>query len=216
MSRFVNGMEHVDGVLTIALIGGMGSGKSYVSSLFAKEGCAVISLDVIGHDVLTYPEVISQLTKAFGPDIVGEDGAVVRARLAAAAFKDVASTQQLNAITHPAIFSEAYARIEATRGTFRAALVEVTSGEMTREALAWADVVVAVMAPESLRTERAVERGQDRADVLRRMAQQPADAEFAAAADFCINNADDTRSPAPEVHTLCQRIFNAFDSHTFA
>ena len=207
MSHVVGGMEHVDDVFTIALIGGMGSGKSFVSGLFAQEGCSVVSLDEIGHDVLTYPAVISQLTKTFGPDIVGEDGTVVRAQLAAIAFKDAASTQQLNAITHPAIFAEARTRIEAARGIYRAALVEVTSGEITREALGWADVVVAVMAPQSLRIERAVERGQERTDVLRRIAQQPTDAEFAAAADFCINNADDSVSPAPEVHELCNRLF---------
>lgn len=68
-------------------------------------------------------------------------------------------------------------------------VVEVTSGEMTREAFSWADAVVAVSAPEEVRLARACARGgQSESDVRARMAQQPSDEQRASIADYVIDN----------------------------
>ena len=45
----------------IGIIGGIGSGKSAVAGLFAREGCAVIDSDALAHDVIQSPEVKAEL-----------------------------------------------------------------------------------------------------------------------------------------------------------
>ena len=89
---------------TVALIGGIGSGKSYVSGVFADLGAAVINLDAIGHEVLEQPQVKDSLVEAFGQRVLGPDGRISRPDLAAAAFAGPQGVETLNGITHPAIW----------------------------------------------------------------------------------------------------------------
>lgn len=191
------------GGILVALIGGIGSGKSTVSGMFSELGCAVISLDSIGHEVLALPEVKQDLASAFGDDVLDGRGAVVRPVLAQRAFSTAEGTQLLNSITHPRIMAIFEQRARQLSERFGIVVVEVTAGEMTRGAMPWAKAVVAVSAPSELRLERACARGQQPEDVRRRMAAQPTDAERAAAADFVIENAgdlDSLRARIAEVH----------------
>lgn len=184
----------------IVLIGGIGSGKSTVCDMFAQHGAGVVKLDDIGHGILADPQVKAKLAETFGPDVLDEAGDVVRPRLAAAAFDSAEHTQALNVITHPAIMGECFRRLDAMAATHDAAVVEVTSGEMTREAFSWADAIVAVAAPEEVRLARACARGsQTESDVRARMAQQPTDAQRAAIADYVIDNAGSIDQARAEV-----------------
>lgn len=176
-------------VKTVALIGGIGSGKSTVCDMFADLGAGIVKLDEIGHDVLTYSEVKASLRKAFGDGVFDDAGQVVRSKLAAVAFDSAEHTQLLNSVTHPAIMDECFRRMDALGEAHDVVIVEVTSGEMTREAFAWADAIVAVNAPEEVRLARACARGgQSEADVRARMAQQPSDEQRSSISDYAIDN----------------------------
>ena len=187
---------------TIALIGGIGSGKSTVARLFAELGAGSIDLDAVGHFVLTLPEVKYDLGRTFGMGIFNARGEVVRPRLAAAAFDDPEHTAWLNAIMHPTIMSECERRIAELGKLHPVVCVEVTSGGSSREEFPWADCVVAVAAPADVRLARACGRGATEADVRARMALQPTDEQRAAAADAVISNAgalDDVRAQVKAV-----------------
>ena len=71
---------------TVAIIGGIGSGKSSVASAFAAMGAGVVDLDAFGHVALLLPHVKEDLRRAFGPEVLGPDGEVNRKALAEAAF----------------------------------------------------------------------------------------------------------------------------------
>ena len=96
---------------TIALVGGIGSGKSTIAHMFAELGAGVINLDDVGHFVLTTPGVKYDIARTFGANVFDERGEVVRSRLAAAAFDTPEHTEWLNAITHPVIMQECRRRI---------------------------------------------------------------------------------------------------------
>ena len=84
---------------------------------------------------------------------------------------------------------ECFRRVDMLGEAHDIVVVEVTSGEMTREAFSWADAVVAVSAPEEVRLARACARGgQCESDVRARMAQQPSDEQRASIADYVIDN----------------------------
>ena len=96
----------------IGLTGTMASGKSTAAAFFRDHaGIPVIDADVVGHEILAKPEVISMLVEAFGPQILKE-GAIDRKALASAAFVDEAHTETLNQITHPVICREVGRRID--------------------------------------------------------------------------------------------------------
>lgn len=191
----------------VVLVGGIGSGKSTVCGMFEDLGAGVVKLDDIGHDVLFVPEVKEALRDAFGAEIFDSEGAVVRSALAAAAFDSAEHTAALNAITHPAIMRECFRRVGALARTHEVVVVEVTSGEMTREAFSWADAVVAVSAPEEMRLARACARGnQSEADVRARMAQQPSDEQREAIADYVIDNRGSIEQARHAVETVWGRL----------
>lgn len=176
-------------VKKVVVIGGIGSGKSTVCEAFGHLGAGMVKLDDIGHEVLSFPATKTALRQAFGDAIFDDEGNIVRSRLAAAAFDSAEHTQLLNSITHPAIMDECFRRVDALAETHDVVVVEVTSGEVTREAFSWADAVVAVSAPEKVRLARACARGvQSEADVRARMAQQPSDEQRASVADHVIDN----------------------------
>ena len=173
---------------TVVRIGGIGSGKSTVSSMFAQLGAGVISLDDIGHFVLTTPEVKFDLARTFGTKIFDEKGEVVRSRLAKEAFDCPEHTEWLNGITHPAIWKECFRRVDILGEIHPMVIVEVTSGPMSREEFAWADAIMTVSAPEDVRVARAVARGQSEGDVRSRLAMQLTDAQREAISDYIIRS----------------------------
>jgi dephospho-CoA kinase len=97
----------------IALIGGVASGKSAVARTLEKRGALVVDADAEGHAVLLEPEVIHEVSRYFGPDVLDSTGQVDRKKLAARAFADAANLAILNAITHPRIRQRTNAKIEA-------------------------------------------------------------------------------------------------------
>ncbi len=97
----------------IFVVGGMGAGKSTAARVLAEQGLKSIDLDLVGHDILKWDTVKEDLVETFGPDIIGEDGEVIRRALAAKAFVSPAETRKLNRITMPRI-EEAYTDLLST------------------------------------------------------------------------------------------------------
>lgn len=191
---------------TIALVGGIGSGKSTIAHMFAELGAGVINLDDVGHFVLTTPGVKYDIGRTFGASVFDEHGEVVRSRLAAAAFDTSEHTEWLNAITHPVIMKECRRRIAELGQLHDVVVVEVTTGVTSKRDVRWADALVAVVAPACVRMDRACARGQQStADVSRRIALQQTDAQLSAVADFTIDNGGGIDQAKAEV----KRVYDA-------
>ncbi len=90
----------------IAITGGIGSGKSTVAEIIAKQGYTVISCDAIYSRLLCDKEFVNVLSAEFG-DILTEEGTLDRKRLSTVVFSDKAKLAKLNEITHPAIMERA-------------------------------------------------------------------------------------------------------------
>ena len=146
-----------------------------------EAGAAFIDLDVVGHDILLRDDLKRDLVAAFGPEIIGADGEIVRPELAKRAFATPEKTQVLNEATQPRIIAEAQRQL----GVFEedgalATVIEISPydgpegrfGVFTR----MADAVVAVVAPIEMRVKRAVGRFSEE-DVRNRIARQATDDE---------------------------------------
>lgn len=91
----------------VGLTGGIGSGKTAVSSLLGEFGAGVIDTDLISHQI-TAPggKAIPLIVSAFGEDFINPEGALNRAKMRALVFKDTGARQTLEQITHPLIQQE--------------------------------------------------------------------------------------------------------------
>jgi dephospho-CoA kinase len=88
----------------VGLTGGIGAGKSSVARLLAERGAVVLDADLAARAVVEPgTEGLAEVVAAFGTDVLGADGGLDRAKLAAVVFADAERRAALNAIVHPRV-----------------------------------------------------------------------------------------------------------------
>ena len=170
--------------LAVAITGGIGAGKSTALESFRRHGAATVSSDEIVHHLLaTDPEVKRALVERLGDEILGEDGAPDRERIAFRVFRDREALDFLEKLLHPLVSREYMAWREQLADLPSPPQVCVTEVPLLYEVGAETrfDKVVVVTAPAKLREAR---RG--RADD--REARLLPDREKAKRADFTYVN----------------------------
>ena len=93
---------------TVALTGGIASGKTLVSDEFARLGVPIIDTDVIAHQIVEPGQpALAKIESVFGPDIIDDNGRLKRPSLRALIFSDPEARRKLESILHPRIRQEA-------------------------------------------------------------------------------------------------------------
>jgi dephospho-CoA kinase len=193
-------------MILVGLTGGIGSGKSTVSSLLAEHGAVIIDADALVRELQAPGSpVLEQMAERFGPEIVRGDGSLDRAAVAAIVFNDETALKALNDIVHPALAVEVTRRIDAARGTDDVVVLDFPLlAERPRQGLS-ATVVVDV--PVDTAVERLVaSRGMDAADARARIANQVSREERLAIATHVIDNSGDLDSLRVQVDALWEQV----------
>ena len=173
-------------MLKIGVTGGIGSGKSTVCRLFAARGIAVYDTDAAAKRLMAEDAALRRAIEArFGEESY-QEGALNRPWLARQVFGDEAALQALNRLVHPAVIAD----FERWATEQQSAYVVVESAILYEAGLDQAvDRVVAVLAPERLRIERAMQRdGATEEQIRSRMAAQLSDEELHRRADVSLVN----------------------------
>ena len=101
-------------MFVIGLTGGIGTGKTYVSSVLKDSGAAIVNADLLGHEVYApQSEGWHAVVGTFGERIVADNGEIDRRALGGIVFSDENALLQLNAIMHPRIYSLTEQRLNA-------------------------------------------------------------------------------------------------------
>ncbi len=180
-----------NGVLTVGLTGGIGSGKSSVARLWKDEGCFIFQSDEEGKSILVKDdEAREELVELFGSESYFENGALNRAHIASLAFEDPGLLAGLNSVVHPRVrarYLDLYKELESLESPSilvnEAALIYESGIEKLF------DKVVVVWSPEELRLERVVKRDDaSPEDVRQRMKRQLSQGKLRDRADYVIEN----------------------------
>jgi dephospho-CoA kinase len=153
----------------IAIVGGIGSGKSTVAAEFAKLGCTVLDADRMAHELLADPIVQQELVSCFGPGIRDERGRIDRRKLAGQAFASEANVRKMNGILHPRVMEQCLRLIEQCRqnpdcrGVVLDAPLLLEAGWEGRY-----DCLIFVDCPPQVRTVRAARKGMSPEDIKKR------------------------------------------------
>jgi len=168
--------------LAVAITGGIGAGKSEALFAFQKAGAATVSSDEIVHHLLREDdEVREELLAGLGESILGEDGAIDRARVAGLVFGDREKLAFLESVLHPRVAAEYLRWREQLARLPNPPEVCVTEVPLLYESGAESrfDKVVVITAPAKLREQRRRVRRDDREQRLLPDAEKVERADFA-------------------------------------
>ncbi|XBC39405.1 MAG: dephospho-CoA kinase [Buchnera aphidicola (Nurudea shiraii)] len=98
---------------TVALIGGIGSGKTTVSNLFKKIGVKIIDTDVIAKEILTHNQtIVSNIVKRYGSQCLNIDKSINRKYLRNYMFLYKKEKLWLEQLLHPEIIKNMEKKIK--------------------------------------------------------------------------------------------------------
>jgi dephospho-CoA kinase len=97
----------------IGLTGGIGSGKSTVLAMLQDLGAAAIDADAISRATTAAGgAAIPHIARKFGPDFIGADGALDRAKMRERAYAHPEARRELEQIIHPLVGEEIARQVE--------------------------------------------------------------------------------------------------------
>jgi len=172
--------------LVLGLSGGMGCGKSTATRFFADCGFRTVDCDrIVRDELLPRAEIVAAVAARFGAAVVGADGRLDRAAVAARVFADDADRRWLEALLHPLV-----------RASWRAALAGDLAARWVVEVPLlfekglenWFDSTICVATSSAQQLSRLQARGVPPDLAAARIAKQLPLPRKIAAADFVLLN----------------------------
>lgn len=196
--------------MVLGLTGGIASGKSLVAACFEELGAAVVSADLLAREVVNPGSpVLDELVKAFGPEILTEQGSLSREAMGRRVFADSSARDILEKITHPAIAHLAECRLASLRSSTHDLIVYEAPLLFEAGAEARVDQVLVVLVDPLVQMERLCLRDHlGTAEARQRISAQWSQADKVKRADFVIDNSgsqEQTRALVVALYTYLAR-----------
>ncbi len=192
-------------VRLVGLTGGIGSGKSSVSTRLARLGAQIIDADAIVRELQQPGEAVYEaMVERWGPSIVtadddGRPRGLDRAAIATIVFADAEELKALNEIVHPAVRRRMRSDMDAAAAGDQVVVLDIPLLAESK-GKHQASAIIVVDCPVETAIERLVaSRGFDRADAEARVAAQATREQRRALADFVIDNSGDESALDAEV-----------------
>jgi len=198
-------------MLSVALTGNIGAGKSTVAELFRRWGATIIDSDQLVHAAQQPGQpALGQIAARFGRGVINRDGTLDRARLRSIVLADPEALSALNAILHPEVHrrrEELLAEAEARGDSMVISDIPLLFEAADPDEF---DAVVLVDAPEEVRRRRVLQsRPLPESDLESLMSAQLPASFKRPRSDYVIDNEGDfqalERSAAAVWQALCAR-----------
>ncbi|ACL76419.1 dephospho-CoA kinase [Ruminiclostridium cellulolyticum] len=187
--------------IVLGITGGIGSGKSTVSSILKELGAVVIDADVISREVVEPGKrALEELTQEFGKDILDDWGQLNRKKLAARVFNDENKLGILNSIVHKYVAQIIKENVEEQLLKQTKVIVIDAPIPIKNGFLDLCDEVWTVFALMEKRVDRVMKRNSmTYEEAVSRIRSQISDDEYLSIANTVINNNNDMSTLRKEV-----------------
>jgi dephospho-CoA kinase len=189
-------------VLQIGIAGGIGSGKSTVTSVLERAGVRVIDTDVIAREIVEPGQPAWQaLVDAFGRAVTDEAGRIDRKFLAAITFPNPTALRRLNVITHGAIGMEVLRALDESKDSHYAVAVPLFRPEH-RTVFRLSEVWATEVEPEVAASRLIQHRVFSDEDARNRIRSQISNSDRSAIVDVVIPNNDSIEALEERIRAL--------------
>ena len=203
-------------MLRVGLTGSIGVGKSFVTGVLAELGCRVLDADQTARAVVEKDTPgLRAVIKAFGSDLLLEDGSLDRMRLADLIFADEGKRGLLNSILHPQIIALQDEQLRAWEQEDPAGIAVIDAALMIESGgYKRFDKLIVVHCRPEVQLQRIMSRhGFSRQESMKRINAQMSQDEKKKFADYLIDTSEgfeSTRNRTKEVYErLLQQIAKA-------
>lgn len=189
---------------TVALTGGIGSGKSTIANAFAASGVDIIDADVIAREVVEPGSpALKAIVQRHGESILTAEGSLYRARLREIIFQQPREKNWLNQLLHPLINARTQQlKLLATSPYVLWVVPLLVENNLQHQA----DRVLVVDVDEATQLRRTQLRdGIPLSQAKKILAAQASRAQRLACADDIIDNGGSPEQALPRVAELHQR-----------
>jgi dephospho-CoA kinase len=192
-------------MLIVGLTGGVASGKTAVSKVLKEQGAYIIDADHIARELVQPRKPAwKEIIRAFGQEILQEDGCIHRKKLAGRVFADIKQRKRLNRILHPRIRKEMDRRAKEIGQRDPEAIVVIDAPLLVELGNhRQMDKLIVVTSTRTQQIERLKDRdGANREEALKIVSSQMPLEEKLKFADFVIRNEgslEETKRKAREV-----------------
>lgn len=187
---------------SVALTGGIASGKSTIAKMLADAGAVIIDSDLLAREVVEPgTSGLDALVERFGESILDENGALNRPALGRIIFGDEQSRFAVNEIIHPRVRAR---RAELERAVPEGTLIVRVIPLLVETGIAGDyDEVICVDIPEEEQLRRLMERDHfTEEEALARIRAQASREERLAAATRVIDNSGTLNATRAQVDSL--------------
>jgi len=190
----------------IGLTGGMGSGKSLVSSIFISLGIPVFDSDLRAKELMhSRKDLRLKISELFGEQAYTDEGQLNRSFIASSVFTDKARLQALNQIVHPAVHEDLREWI-AQQPDSAPYLIQESAILIEENLVDRFKAIILIVAPQDIRIARIINRdGMPVELIQKRLNNQWPDEKKIPYADYVIYN-DNNRPLMTQVTDVDQMI----------
>ncbi len=195
--------------VTIAITGGMGSGKNLVARKLSRLGCEIVDTDEIVHALYENNKALKRdIITLFGKQVLDDNGIISRNKLSEIVFKDTNNLKRLTDIVHPLVKKEVFAlfdklEMENYNGCVAVMVPQLVESGMQDDF----DKVILVVADEDLRLNRCAKRsGLTVTQIKSRLQFQLPDEEKVKYADFVVDNNNSVEETEKQTEKIYYKI----------
>jgi len=169
----------------VAITGGIGSGKTYISNMFAELGVPIYDSDSRAKKIINSNiQVKKSIISAFGLNCF--NGSILDRRyISNLIFNDRSKLKLINSIVHPFVYMDYNCWLLKQKFNYtiyESAIIYDNQGQYNF------DKIIGVISEEELRISRLLDRGMDNLSITNIMKNQMPDSKIVSISDFLIYN----------------------------
>ncbi|MEG9531674.1 dephospho-CoA kinase [Mannheimia indoligenes] len=151
----------------VGLTGGIGSGKTTVSNLFAELGAEIIDADIVARQVVEKGSpLLAKIAEHFGQQILTAENELDRTALRQIVFNNETEKNWLNNLLHPAIRAEMVKKLQESTACYVIWVVPLLIENNLTE---FCDRILVVDVSPEIQLERATKRDQSKTETIRKI-----------------------------------------------